>query len=99
MPGGGFKPKESTIQAGVREVTEELRLKVISATRLRYCDLQGKRANHKVCMLVVEGNPHIDHKELDSFIWWDMKQNIPLQGHVKFILSQYQNRTHRLNKL
>ena len=42
MPGGGFKPKESTIQAGTREVIEELRLKVISATRLRYCDLKGK---------------------------------------------------------
>ena len=93
MPGGGFKTKESTIQACVREVIEELRLKVISAKRLRYCDLKGKRANHKVCMLVVEGNAHMDRKELDSFIWWDMKQNIPLQGHVKYILNKYQNRT------
>ncbi|MDO9333604.1 MAG: NUDIX domain-containing protein [Dehalococcoidales bacterium] len=89
MPGGGFKPRESTIQACIREVAEELKMKVISATRLRSCDHEGERAHHKVSLLVVEGIPHIDHKELDGFIWWDMKEKIPLQGHVKSILRKY----------
>jgi ADP-ribose pyrophosphatase YjhB (NUDIX family) len=90
MPGGGFKPKESTIQACIREVSEELKMKVISATRLRVCDLEGQRAYHKVGLLVVEGEPHdIDYRELDGFIWWDMKEKIPLQGHVKYILNKY----------
>jgi ADP-ribose pyrophosphatase YjhB (NUDIX family) len=90
MPGGGFKPGESTIQACIREVEkEELKVKVISATRLRNCDLEGQRAYHKVALLVVEGEPHnIDYKELDEFMWWDMKEKIPLQGHVKYILSK-----------
>jgi len=69
MPGGGFKANESTIQAGIREVAEELKLKVVSAERLRYCDFEGQRAKHKVCLLKVVGTPHIDHKELDGYIW------------------------------
>jgi ADP-ribose pyrophosphatase YjhB (NUDIX family) len=89
MPGGGFKPRESTIQACIREVAEELRMKVISATRLRICDLEGQRAYHKVGLLVVDGEPHIDNKELDGCIWWDMKEKLPLQGHVKYILRKY----------
>ncbi|MDO8637313.1 MAG: NUDIX domain-containing protein, partial [Dehalococcoidia bacterium] len=92
MPGGRIEAKEQTLQTGIREVYEELKLRTIQATRLRYCDVIGKRANHKVCMLVVEGEPHIDRSELDSFLWWDMKQNIPLQGHVNFILNTYKSR-------
>ncbi len=89
MPGGGFKNNETTIQAGIREVKEELKLRVISATRLRHCDLQGKRANHKVGLFIVEGEPNIDHRELSEYIWWDMNTELPLQGHVKYILQQY----------
>ena len=89
MPGGGFKHKESTIQAGIREISEELGLRTTSAVRLRHCDLKGRRANHRVVLLTVEGTPHIDHKELKSYIWWDMKCEIPIQGHVKYILSKW----------
>lgn len=92
MPGGGFKANESTIQAGIREVFEELRLRAISAERLRYCDFEGQRARHKVCLLKVEGTPHIDTKELEGYIWWDMESNIPTQGHVKKILHEYKKR-------
>ncbi len=92
MPGGGFKANESTIQAGIREVFEELRLRTVSAERLRYCDFDGQRARHKVCLLKVEGTPHIDEKELDGYIWWDMKSDIAAQGHVKKILNEYKKR-------
>lgn len=92
MPGGAFKPKESTLQAGIREVGEELKLRVISAERLRYCDFEGQRAPHKVCLLKVEGTPRLDRTELDEYIWWDMKTHIPTQGHVKKILHEYKKR-------
>lgn len=92
MPGGGFKSDESTIQAGIREVFEELKLKTISAERLRFCDFKGERAIHKVCLLKVEGKPHIDRHELSEFVWWDMKSEISLQGHVKKILHEYMKR-------
>ncbi len=91
MPGGGFRRGESTIQAGIREVTkEELGgLTVVSAERLRQCDLDGDRAKHKVCQLVIEGEPYIEQpKEIDRVIWWDMKSNLYVQGHVKYILNK-----------
>lgn len=94
MPGGGFKVNESTIQVAIREIAEELRLKVISAERLHYCDFEGQRAKHKVCLLKVEGTPHINHNELEGYIWWDMKRSVPVQGHVKKILHEYGKRNH-----
>lgn len=92
MPGGGYKEHENTITAGIREVYKETKLRTISAERLRYCDFEGQRAKHKVCLLRVEGNVHINHKELDGYIWWDMKKDIPTQGHVKKILHEFNKR-------
>lgn len=91
LPGGGFKHNETTIQAGIREVCgEEIGgIRVLSAERLRNCDLDGRRANHKVCLLTIEGEPYINRpKEIDKIIWWDMKSKIPIQGHVKYILGK-----------
>ena len=91
FPGGGFKQHETTIQAGIREVCgEELGgVKVLSAERLRHCDLDGRRACHKVCQLVIQGEPYINRpEEIDKVIWWDMKSELPVQGHVKYILSK-----------
>ena len=89
LPGGGFKRHENTIQAGTREVREELGIVSISAKRLRYCDFQGRRAKHKVCQLVIEVEPYINQpKEIDKVIWWDMKSDLNVQGHVKYILSK-----------
>jgi hypothetical protein len=90
MPGGGFKRGESTIQAGIREVSEEINgLSILSFERLQLCDFVGQRANHKVCRLVVSGNPYIKQlHEIDKVIWWDMKSELPVQGHVKYILSK-----------
>lgn len=92
MPGGGFKKNESTITAAIREIAEELGLKVTAAERLKQCDFEGQRAKHKVCLLETEGSIHIDRKELSEYLWWDMKETIPVQGHVKKILHEY----HRL---
>jgi len=90
FPGGGFKKNETTIQAGIREIKEELKLNVTSAIRARHCDLQGRRANHKVVLLEIKGTPQIkiNYRELDSFIWWDMKEKLPVQGHVIYILKK-----------
>lgn len=90
MPGGGYKKGESTIQAGTREVFEELGIKALSVERLRHCDLDGQRAYHKVCKIVVdnEHKPYLKSKEIDKIVWWDMKSKIPVQGHVKYILGK-----------
>jgi ADP-ribose pyrophosphatase YjhB (NUDIX family) len=90
FPGGGFKHGENTIQAGMREVSEELRgINILSIERLRNCDFEGQRAKHKVCKFVIDGEPTIrQNYELDNLIWWDTKSNVPVQGHVKYILSK-----------
>jgi len=92
MPGGGFKKGESTIQACIREVVkEELGgINVVFAKRLRNCDLDGRRAKHKVCLLEIQGNPYIAQRhEIDKIIWWDMKSKLSVQGHVRYILKKY----------
>ena len=93
--GGDFKKHENTIQAGIREACEELGIKTISAERLRHCDLHGRRANHKVCMIMMDmtHKPYLKSKELEEFIWWDMKSKIPVQGHVIYILKKLEKIT------
>lgn len=92
FPGGAFEKNETTIQAGIREVcVEELEgIRVISAERLRHCDLDGQRAYHKVCRLTIEGEPRIkQHRELAELRWWDMKdKSVKPQGHVTYILKK-----------
>ncbi len=91
FPGGGFKKGETTIQAGIREVCEELGgLTVLSAERLRQCDLHGTRAKHKVVLLTTSGKPYVKDKyELENdILWWDMKSKINVQGHVKYIIGK-----------
>ena len=88
MPGGGFKKGESTVQAGVRELCEEVGgLTVLSVERLRHCDIMGQRAMHKVCRVVVEGTPYVrQYHEIDKVVWWDMESPLPVQGHVEYVL-------------
>ncbi len=92
LPGGGFEHGETTIQAGIREVADEElgSVKVISAERLpKHWDLDGERAYHKFVRLTIQGEPYIKRpKEIDKVIWWDMKSPLPVQGHVKYILSK-----------
>ena len=92
LPGGGFKHGETTIQAGIREAfNEELGgVKVISAERLpKHWDVSGERAYHKFVRLNIQGEPYIKQsKEIDKVIWWDMKSPLPVQGHVKYIVSK-----------
>jgi len=87
LPGGGFKRGESTQRAAAREVFEELRLKTISSTRLRELDFVGRRASHKVALLVTTGRVHLDRGELDRYLWWDTKEELDVQGHVQRIVS------------
>jgi len=92
LPGGGFKRGESTVQAGAREVYEELGLKTLSAERLRRCDLVGRRAKHKVCLLEVSGEPYLKSREIDRFVWWGMEEELLIQGHVRYILGKLGDR-------
>jgi 8-oxo-dGTP pyrophosphatase MutT (NUDIX family) len=88
LPGGGIKIDEPTISAASRELFEELGLSAIRATRLRECDFKGSMSLHKVCLIEAYGEPRLRGHELNKFIWWDMKSDIPIYAHVKNILKK-----------
>jgi len=91
LPGGGFKKGETTIATAVREIYEELGAKCYLVRRLENCDYKGKWAFHKVCQIALLDNNHPFIKaknEIDDSIWWNMKDRIPVQHHVKAILNK-----------
>ena len=88
LPGGGIKKGEPTVSAAARELYEELGLTATEVKRLRECDFKGAVSLHKVCLVEATGHPHLRGHELDKFIWWDMKESIPVYAHVEQILNK-----------
>lgn len=86
LPGGGIERNETTITAATRELNEELHLAVHSITRRRDADFKGSFSFHKVCLASIDNKPYLTGNELDRFIWWDMKTEIPRYEHVSYIL-------------
>ena len=89
LPGGGVNKNEPTVSAAAREVYEELGLHVVLVRRLHGCDVKGSLSEHKVCLVEVTGEPKIRGHELDKFIWWDMKEKVPVYEHVTQILKRF----------
>src|ERR1017187_9847116 len=90
LPGGGIKEGEPTISAAARELFEELGLNPTKVTRMRSLDYSGSLSQHKVCLVEADGEPHFKGHELDKFIWWDMKEDIPVYDHVRDIIARIQ---------
>ena len=90
LPGGAINKNEPTVSAAAREVYEELGLHVTMVKRLRKYDFKGSLSEHKVCLIETSGEPRLRGHELDKFIWWDMKEPIPVYAHVKNILKKIQ---------
>jgi 8-oxo-dGTP pyrophosphatase MutT (NUDIX family) len=88
LPGGEIKKEEPTISAVARELFEELGLSATAVIRKRQWDFKGSLSEHKVCLVEARGEPHLRGHEIDKFIWWDMKESIPIYDHVKFISSK-----------
>ena len=87
LPGGGIHRDEPTLSAAIRELYEETGLRATKAIRLRDCDYKGSKNEHKVCLIEANGEVRLKH-EIDKFVWWDMKQTLPVYPHVRYILSK-----------
>jgi len=91
LPGGGVKPHERSYQAAARELYEETNLRAINTTYL--CSFAGSASMHKAFIIEAEGHVHLrSHGELDGYMWWDMKSDIPAFGHVYAIMDYYKNK-------
>jgi 8-oxo-dGTP diphosphatase len=88
LPGGKINEGEPVISAVAREVYEELGLEAIVVKRLPECDFTDL-SEHKVCLVEVTGEPVIAENELDEYMWWDMKQEIPVNEHVIQVIKKF----------
>jgi 8-oxo-dGTP pyrophosphatase MutT (NUDIX family) len=88
LPGGGTQPNEPSMGAAVRELFEELGMSARKAERVFECDFEGSLSKHKVSLIETDDEPRLRGKELDKFIWWDMKTDVPRYAHVDQILKK-----------
>jgi len=88
LPGGGTHANEPSMAAAIRELCEELGMSARKAERVFKCDFQGSLSKHKVSLIETDDEPRLRGKELDKFIRWDMKTDIPRYAHVDQILKK-----------
>ena len=85
LPGGACHKGERSSQAAARELDEETGLKAKKTTWLG--SFKGAVSEHRAYLVEADGHVHLNGSELSSYIWWDMKSQVPIFGHVKAILS------------
>lgn len=88
LPGGGIRKREPVVAAASRELYEELGLEAIKVTRLTEYDFDGSFNQHNVCLIEANGEPALRQLAVSGFIWWDMKEDIPILSHVMNILGR-----------
>ena len=85
LPGGGIEDGELSIVAAARELHEETGLE---ATSIRYLfSFAGKYNVHRVYEVKADGEAAV-RGEIDYYIWWDMKDDMPVYPHVGGILAR-----------
>ena len=86
LPGGKIEGPESGTAAAVREIEEETGLEVVSATLL--FQHEGKVNRHQVVGIEAKGRVKLQRRELDGHRWWDGQSDLPVDDHVRQIVSK-----------
>lgn len=89
LPGGRCDNGEALLCTAVRELHEELGMRVWKAERIYRCDYESHQNLHKVTLVETTDDPQIQSRELDDFVWWDHKRDVPRFAHVDAILRLY----------
>ncbi|UCC60822.1 MAG: NUDIX hydrolase [Dehalococcoidia bacterium] len=88
LPGGGMRISETVLAAIERELYKELKLEARNIKRLEHCDFNSVTTRHHICVVEAEGEPIPRRLEVAKYIWWDMKEHIPIFPHVRKTLSR-----------
>ena len=86
LPGGGIERGETALEAAVREVREETRLRAYFAKRLFDSDVDGQMARHRVTLIKANGRVRLQHREIAEYLWWDGRSKIQANGHIRSIV-------------
>ena len=87
LPGGGIEGRESTMEAALRELREETRLRPVRAERL--FDYEGTTQIHKVVRVEVRGKVTLQRKELAEYKWWDGEEQVLMLPYAKEIIGKH----------
>ena len=88
LPGGAINRDEPPVAAAVREVYEETRLKGVRAEYL--FEHRGTVNNHAVVSIEVDPETRIklQTSELDDYNWWNGRDDLLLNAHVRDIVKR-----------
>ena len=87
LPGGGIERGEYTMEAALRELREETKLRPFKAERL--FDYEGTTQLHKVVFVQVRGEVRLQRKEVSEYRWWDGKEHLPMLPSTKSIIEKH----------
>lgn len=90
LPGGGMDRGEAALTAVCREIGEELGLKAYKAERIFDYENAESFNHHKVVLVLAGGEPRINGRELESFLWWDGREAVRAYPHVTSIIARYE---------
>lgn len=86
LPGGGIDGDEPPIVAAARELYEETGLE---ATSIKYLfNHLGKYNDHHLYEAEAQGDITVQEDEIESFTWWDRRDDTPVAPHVREILER-----------
>ena len=86
LPGGGIEGRESVMEAALRELREETRLRPLKAERLP--NYEGTTQIHKVVRVEVRGKVTLQRKELAEYKWWDGREQVLMLPYTKAIIGK-----------
>ena len=95
LPGGGIERGEAALTAACRELGEELGLRAYKAERLFDYNSEESFNVHKVVLVHAGGDVKMNRRELESYMWWDGKEAVPVYPNVTNIIARYRRSVDR----